>query len=184
MDIDKQVKRWIRKIKHSADKKSANALISYYFDEIYGYVFKRANNEEVALDITQEIFVSMLQSIDHYELSKSTFRTWLYHIAKRRIVDYYRSKDYKEDHLVEINDEITGVLVSNFSDAQNRIELAEVNDFVDGLDSSSREIFRLKVFDRCTFSRISEIVKMPESTVKASFYATQKLIREEFLCKD
>ena len=184
MDIDKQVKKWIRRIKQSADKKSANALIRHYFDEIYGYVFKQASNEEVAMDITQEIFVSMLQSIDSYDFKKSSFRTWLYRITKRRIIDYYRSKDYQEDHLVEINDELNQQLIGNLGNAQNSVELAEINDFVDGLDSKSRDIFKLKVFERHTFSGISEIVQMPESTVKASFYATQRLIREEFLCKD
>ena len=184
MDIDKQVKRWIKRITQSADKKSANALIEHYFDEIYGYVFKRANHEEVAMDITQEIFVSMLQSIGSYDFKKSSFRTWLYRITKRRIIDYYRSKDYQEDHLIEMNDELNEQLVGNLSDAQNHVELTEINDFVDGLDTKSREIFKLKVLDRRTFSGISEIVQMPESTVKASFYATQRLIREEFLCKD
>jgi len=184
MDMDKQVKRWIKRIKQSADKRSANALISHYFDEIYGYVFKRASHEEVAMDITQEIFVNMLQSIDHYDQIKSSFRTWLYHIAKRRIADYYRSKSYQEDRLVELGDESTDSLISDFADAERVVELAEINDFVDGLDSRSREIFKLKVFERCTFSGISQIVNMPESTVKASFYATQKLIREEFLCND
>ena len=184
MDVDKQVRRWIRRIRQSADKKSANALISHYFDEMYGFVFKRVSGEEVAMDVTQEIFVSMLQSVDNYDKEKASFRTWLYQIAKRRIVDYYRSKDYQEDRLVDIVDEGVSDLMSDFEDAQSVVELAEISEFVDGLDPESREIFKLKIYKGYTFSGISEIVNMPESTVKASFYATQKLIREEFLCKD
>ena len=183
MDVDKQVKRWIKRIA-SADKKSANALISHYFDEIYGFVFKRVSSEEIAMDVTQEIFVNMLQSIDNYDGGKSSFRTWLYHITKRRIADYYRSTDYQADRLVEFDDESTDNLISKLEDAQNVAELGEITDFVDGLDSKSREIFKLKIFKGHTFNGISQIVKMPESTVKASFYATQKLIREEFLCKN
>ena len=179
MVVDKQVKRWIRRIRQSADKKSANALISHYFDEIYGFVFKRVSDEEVAMDVTQEIFVNVLQSIDNYDKEKSSFRTWLYQIAKRRIVDYYRSKDYQEDRLVDI-DEGFDDLLGDFEDAQSVAELAEISEFVDGLDCESREIFKLKIFEGHTFSGISQIVNMPESTVKASFYATRKLIREDY----
>ena len=182
MEMDQQVKRWIKRIQQSAHNKSANALISHYFDEIYGYVFKRASSEEIAMDITQEIFINMLQSIDNYDKAKSSFRTWLYLITKRRIADYYRSKDYQEDRLVELDDDATGRLVSKLENAQNVVELGEINDFVEGLDSKSREIFKLKVFEGCTFSGISQMINMPESTVKASFYATQRLIKEEFKC--
>ena len=182
MDMDKQVKRWIKRIKQSADKKSANALISHYFDEIYGYVFKRVSSEEIAMDVTQEIFVSMLQSIDHYKDARSSFRTWLYQITKRRVVDYYRSKDYQEDRLLELDDDSTDQLVGDLENAQHVVELAEISDFIDKLDLKSREIFKLKAFEGHTFSSISEIVNMPESTVKASFYATQKLIKEAFRC--
>jgi len=180
MDMDQQVKKWIKRIKQSAHKKSANTLISHYFDEIYGYVFKRTSSEETAMDVTQEIFVSMLQSIDHYNYEKSSFRTWLYQITKRRIVDYYRSKAYQEDRLIK--DDATDDLVSKFENAQNVAELAEISDFVEGLDSKSREVFKLKIFESCTFLEIAALMDMPESTVKASFYATQKLIKEEFKC--
>jgi len=182
MDMDKQVKRWIKRIKQSASKKSANALIWHYFDEIHGYVFKRVSNEEIAMDVTQEIFVNILQSIDRYDDVKSSFRTWLYHITKRRIADYYRSKDYQEDRLVEIDGE-TESLITNLGDAQSHAELAEISDFVNELDSNSRDIFNLKVFEGYTFNGISQIINMPESTVKANFYATRKLIKEEFICK-
>jgi len=184
MDTDQQVKGWIKRIQKFAHKKSANWLISHYFDEIYGYVYKQVSNEETAIEVTQETFVSMLQSIVGYDDSKSSFRTWLYKITKRRIVDYYRSNGYKEDRLMAIDDELTSTLVSSLADAHDALELAEINDFIDELDSTSQEIFKLKVFSGQTFKGISQILDIPESTVKANFYATQKLVKEVFLWTD
>jgi len=184
MDMDRQIKKWIKRIKQSADKKSANGLISHYFDEIYGYVFKRASSEEIAMDITQEIFVSMLKSIDHYDQKKSSFRTWLYQITRRRIADYYRSKDYQEDRVISIDEELNQNLHSNLVSAEKSVELAEIEEFIDRLDPQSREIFRLKIFEKYTFSHIAQMMEIPESTVKANFYATQKLVKEVFLWKD
>ncbi|MCL2559630.1 MAG: RNA polymerase sigma factor [Turicibacter sp.] len=185
MDKERQVKKWIKRIVHSADKRAANFLIAHYFDEIYGYVFKRTSNEEVAMDVTQEIFVSTLQAIDRYDHKKSSFRTWLYQITKRRIADYYRSKEYQLDRLVEHDDEAIDHLASTLGGRVEQIvEIGEISDFVDQLDADSRDIFKLKAFEGYTFRNISQIINVPESTVKASFYATQKLVREAFLCND
>ena len=180
MDKDRQIKKWVRMIKRNSDKKAADKLISYYLDEMFGYVFNRVDNRETAKDVTQEIFISMLQSMNNYDEAKSAFRTWLYSIASRRIADYYRSKKQREDLLVDIPDselESHEMLGENM---ENVLELAEVNEFIDSLEESRREIFKLKVFEGCTFTEIASFMDMPESTVKSSFYATQKLIRSEF----
>ena len=179
METDKQIKKLIKQIKRAPDKKAANALVKHYYREVLGYVYNRSNNKEVAMDITQEIFVSMLQSIEKFDDSKSTFRTWLYSIASRRIADYYRSSSHKNS-LLEVSD--TTLLDEEVFDPaiEKSVEINEINEFVDSLEQDRREIFRLKIFEDFTFSKIAEMMEIPESTVKTNFYATQRLIREEF----
>jgi len=180
MDHEKQIKRWIRRIKHSSDKKSANELVSHYYDEIYGYVYKRVDGKETALDITQEIFVSSLQGMKSYDAKKSSFATWLYKIASRRIADYYRSKAYQEDRVLELPEGM-GDQVQDFAcDGVDRLELEEIYDFIDHLEEDGRNIFKLKVFEGCTFKEIGERLNIPESTVKTVFYRTQRLVRIKF----
>ena len=167
-------------MKGSSDKKAADKLISYYLDELFGYVYNRVDSRETAKDVTQEIFISMLQSIAKYDESKSAFRTWLYSIASRRIADYYRTKEFHDDRLVEMSEIDLGSTEGFSSNINRSFELAEINEFIDGLENDRREIFKLKVFEGCTFSEIASVMGMPESTVKTSFYATQKLVRSEF----
>ena len=179
METDKQIKKWIKQIKRNPDKKAANALVKHYYREILGYVFNRSHHKEIAMDITQEIFVSMLQSIEKFDEQKSSFRTWLYTIASRRIADYYRSTAYKSS-LLEDSD-LALLEREKFEPAlEKSMEINEISEFVNTLDCERRKIFRLKVFEDCTFSKIAEMTGLPESTVKTSFYATQKLIRKEF----
>jgi len=179
LETDKQINKWIKQIKKNPDKKAANALVKVYYREMLGYVFNRSTDKDVAMDITQEIFVSMLQSIKNFDESRSTFRTWLYTIASRRLADYYRSSAYTKS-LQETSD-LTLLDREKFEPSiEKSVEINEIKAFVDTLDHDRREIFRLKVFEDCTFSKIAEITGLPESTVKTSFYATQKLIRKEF----
>jgi len=180
MEKDKQIKKWVRSIKRAPDKKAADKLISHYLDEMFGYVFNRVDSRETAKDVTQEIFISMLQSIDKYDESKSAFRTWIYSIASRRVADYYRTKEHYDDRLVEMSEVDLGYGEIISSNVDNTLELAEINDFIAGLGKERRDIFKLKVFEGCTFSEIASALEMPESTVKSSFYGTQRMIRSEF----
>ena len=178
MDTDKQIKKWIKQIKKNPDKKAANALVKVYYREVLGYVFNRSADKDVAMDITQEIFVSMLQSIKNFDENKSSFRTWLYTIASRRLADYYRSSAYTKS-LQETTD-LTLLDQEKSSSIEKQVEINEIKAFVDNLEPDRRDIFKLKVFEDQTFGKIAEILDIPESTVKTSFYATQKLIRKEF----
>ena len=37
----------IKRIKKKQDKEAANALISYYYKEVYAYVYRQTGNEEL-----------------------------------------------------------------------------------------------------------------------------------------
>ena len=178
METEQQITKLLKQIKRAPNKRAANTLVKIYYREMLGYVYNRTHDKELAMDITQEIFVSMLQSIDNFDEKIATFRTWLYTIASRRIADYYRSSDYRRGQL-EDSENVFPEQRLEIAFEQS-LEIKEISDFVDGLEASRREIFKLKVFEDCTFGKIAEITGLPEATVKTKFYATQKLIKKEF----
>jgi len=178
MDRDKKL---IKRIKKNSDKTAASELVAIYYQEIYSYVYKQIMNKELSMDLTQEIFISILKSIYSFDERKASFRTWIYKIATYRLIDYYRSKDYKyNSRIVSIDDvelyhnEDIEIAVENKEDVEKIISI------VDSLDVSLQQIFRLKVFTDYTFLEISNILGIPESTVKTRYYSTLKKIRECF----
>ena len=90
----KEENRLIKKVQKHNDKNAANVLVSYYYREIYAFTYKQTVDIELSMDLTQDIFISALQSISGYDSKKSKFRTWLYRIASYKITDYYRSAVY------------------------------------------------------------------------------------------
>ena len=59
--------QWIRLIRLESNKVAANRLIEKYYKEIYAYVYKQTLNKELSMDLTQEIFIRVLQSIGNYD---------------------------------------------------------------------------------------------------------------------
>lgn len=178
MDRDKKL---IKRIKKKLDKDAANELISMYYKEIYTYVYKQTIDKELSMDLTQEIFISILKSIYNYDEKRSSFRTWLYRIATYRLVDYYRSKNYKYDRTIVSIDNVDIYDNEDIEIAvENKEDVERIINMVNRMDTVLQQIFRLKIFSDYTFSEISNVLQIPESTVKTRYYSMLRKIREDF----
>ena len=170
---------WIKKIKRNASESAANELVSKYYKEMYAFNYKQTLDFELSLDLTQEIFISALQSIKNHDSTKASFRTWLYKLASNRLVDYYRSKSYKyaqfeqsfEDHDFEDDTDMTISL-------EYKEDYEKINTLVNQLEARSQQIIRLKLFGEYTLQEIASIETIPLATVKKRNYAALKLIRK------
>ncbi|WP_435264228.1 sigma-70 family RNA polymerase sigma factor [Tenacibaculum sp. nBUS_03] len=74
---------------------SPDNWVDAYADYLYNYAVARVNNEAIAKDLVQETFFAGLKSAKNFE-GKSTERTWLVSILKRKVIDYYRKINSKK----------------------------------------------------------------------------------------
>lgn len=179
--MNKEDKYLINKIKKMSSKSAANELISKYYKEIYTYTYKQTLDKELSMDLTQEIFISVLKSINNYDESKSSFRTWIYKIATNKLVDYYRSKSYKYKNIVvPIEENIIDSKDDFIKNIEHKEDIEKVLGLVNSMKVDLQEIFRLKIFSDYTFTQIATMLKIPESTVKTKYYSIIKKIKIEF----
>ena len=71
----------------------AGALAELYdrhFDGIYRYLFTRVRHQADAEDLTEQVFLKMVDSIARYRPRGVAFSSWLYRIAHNMLVDRYR----------------------------------------------------------------------------------------------
>jgi len=178
----------VRRVKKKNDRRAAEQLIEMYYREIYAYVYKQLGNKENTMDITQEIFISMLQSIWSYDHEKASFRTWLYRIATHRIADYFRAsrfrKEFSEVSLeylkwqsTESWDKAGNIDIER--DIASRQEAEEILKILREKDILLEEIFRLRFFGEYTFEEIAESLEMPISTVKTKYYGAIRQMRRD-----
>ena len=168
-----RISRW-------SDRKAANDLMEKYYREIYAFTYRQTLEKQLAMDLTQEIFISVLQSVGGFEPKKGSFRTWLYRIASRRVADYYRSRCYHMGRLMQpIDGELPqrdDMLASRLEDREAaRMVLEQISTF----DGVTQQILRLRLFAEQTFPQIAQAVCLPEGTVKSRYYAAIEKIRGE-----
>jgi RNA polymerase sigma factor (sigma-70 family) len=174
--------RLIKKIRRSGDRAAADELVRYYYDEIHGFVRKQISNADVALDLTQEIFISMFRTIGYYDGRQGAgFRTWLYKIAANKVVDWFRSRTYHAMTETVPLDEIEPIDETDFTRQFEDSDFTErVCAFIGGLPPDTQRVFRLHIFGWYTFSEIAVVAGLPEGSVKSKYYRLIHLLRKEF----
>ena len=175
--------KWIHRIKLFGSSKDADSLVRLYYDEIYIFVAKQISDSELAYDLTQEIFISMLHSIGSYQEKLSSFRTWLYRIATNKVIDFRRKTAVDTISLEELGEAETKDYIAKI-DYKNDMDQAEllqkIECFVSGFQTDVQQIFRLHIYGGQTFQEIAVLTEMPESSVKSKYYRLLKQIRREF----
>ncbi|NOT47842.1 MAG: sigma-70 family RNA polymerase sigma factor, partial [Acidobacteria bacterium] len=64
-------------------------LVRRYQKPITGYVYRIVGEYESSLDVTQEVFIKVYNSLHRYS-SEYKFSTWLYRIAHNAAIDHLR----------------------------------------------------------------------------------------------
>lgn len=193
MQSDNQL---IRKIKRKQNRDAADTLIERYYKEIYAFTYRQVGNRELAMDLTQEIFILILQGIGSFDEKKASFRTWAYRIASNKITDYYRSSAHKlasleqplyatEDRYGEepeenFSKEMTSELVHDLSERIIHKELIQqIMAVVVKYEFEWVFIFQKKCFEEMTFTEIAKELDLSVNTVKTRFYSMLKNIKQE-----
>ncbi len=170
----------IRKLQKTGKSKYANCLIKKYYDEIYVYAYKQTSDKDNAMDITQEIFISMLKSISRYDSEKSSFRTWLYRVATNKTIDALRSNKNRSKKILYV-DEIKVYDEKEFiKEIEENDLIKRLQQYINTLDTDSQQIFRLKFYGECTFKQIAQQLGIKEPTVKTKYYRLINQVRKEF----
>src|SRR5262245_61863255 len=79
---------------------SFEELVRRYQRPISAYVYRMVGNYESALDLTQEIFIKVYNSLRRYR-AEFKFSTWIYKIAHNAAVDHLRRTNTREQSLIK-----------------------------------------------------------------------------------
>jgi RNA polymerase sigma-70 factor (ECF subfamily) len=72
-------------------KETVTEWVNQYSDALYSWVLYKTSSQEMAEDIIQDTFLAAVKAYDGFK-GDSSPKTWLYSIANRIIIDYYRKK--------------------------------------------------------------------------------------------
>ena len=174
----------IQKAKQN-DQIAFNILLDTFWNDIYGFLIKRLQNENDAEDITIETFSKAFEKIKTFD-EKFKFKTWLITIAKNTHSDSLRKQkilisnqtsEEDQDRLYWIMDETPSVEDKLITE-QN---LAELLKDIKKLKLHYQQVINLRYFQELSYIEISKKINVPVNNVKIKLLRAKKLLAEIIL---
>lgn len=178
MDKDAEL---VKKLKDFSLKDRAfSELLEVYQERLYWHIRKIVVTHENADDVLQNTFIRIYRSIQNFQ-EKSSLHTWMYRIAYNESIRFLeKNRKNRYDPIDAISDSYLEVLFEDeyFNGDQIQKKLSKIiNEFTD----KQKRVFQMKYFDNLSFKKISEILEIPESTLKSTYYKAVRIIEEKIV---
>jgi RNA polymerase sigma factor (sigma-70 family) len=85
-DDNELLRQW-----RGGDKRAGSELFARHFDELYGFFRNKVSNGDLAEDLVQQTLLACVRNRDGFR-GDSSFRTYLFTIARSRLIDMYRRR--------------------------------------------------------------------------------------------
>ncbi|MGH9820009.1 MAG: RNA polymerase sigma factor [Pyrinomonadaceae bacterium] len=165
---------------------SFEELVRRYQRPITNYVYRILNNYDASLDVTQEVFIKVYNSLRKYS-SEYKFSTWLYRIAHNAAIDHVRRNSMVQQSLETENLDGAYQLQlesPNPTPEQDR-EISEWRTEIDAvvkcLPTAYRDLILLRHSRDLSYDEIAGITGLPLGTVKNRLFRAREMMREIFV---
>ncbi|MGB7201294.1 MAG: sigma-70 family RNA polymerase sigma factor [Pyrinomonadaceae bacterium] len=161
-------------------------LVRRYQRPITSYIFRMVGNYESSLDVTQEVFIKVYNSLTKYS-PEYKFSTWLYRIAHNAAVDHLRRNSVNVQSLEAENSEGTFELQIESRGATPEQEhersewRSEIESVVRCLPPAYRDLILLRHARDLSYDEIAEVTALPLGTVKNRLFRAREMMREMFI---
>ena len=163
------------------DESAFSALYDRYFDGVFGFVYRRTDDEETAGDITSQVFLKALQSLRKYQFRGLPFSAWLYRIASNEVNKYYRKK--KRKVVFSLEEERVRDLIDEGDEDNKEVHLKILVDTMNEMPTEVVEVLELRFFEEKGFKEIAFILDITESGAKMRTYRALEKLKEKFNIK-
>jgi RNA polymerase sigma-70 factor (ECF subfamily) len=175
------IQKNIEKAKNG-DQVAFTFLLDFFWNEVFGYMLKRTENEADTDDIVIETFAKAFDKIATYN-SEFGFNTWLIAIAKNVHIDMLRKK--KTSLFLDINDnensrayQIVDETPSAEDDIITEQNLSQLLGYIKELKPAYQEVIQLRYFQEMSYIDISETLEEPLNNIKVKLLRAKKLLAE------
>jgi RNA polymerase sigma-70 factor (ECF subfamily) len=160
------------------DSNGFSALYGRYKNRVFGFLLRMTGDRDIAEDLLQETFLAAMRNAGQFDRSRS-FLSWLFGIAHKRAIDYFRHVKVETEHAGDAADSVGSKIDSPDDAASNRDLRKKIGRAVEQLEPLQREVFMLRELGGVPFKEISEIMGCPLNTALGRMRLALKNIRKE-----
>jgi RNA polymerase sigma-70 factor (ECF subfamily) len=156
------------------DRLAMQVLFARYHVRVYRFVLRLVRNEATAEDLISDVFLDVWRQAGKFE-GRSAVSTWMLSIARFKALSALRRRPDEE-----LDEEAAERIEDHSDDPEvalaKKDKAAVLRQCLSKLSADHREIVDLVYYHEKSVEEVSQIVGIPEATVKTRmFYARRKL---------
>ena len=156
------------------NNKAFERLVNKYQKPIYNLALRMLKEPEDAEDIAQTVFVKAYEKLDSYDPSHQFF-SWIYRIAVNESLNFAKHQKRMEEY----ESGVTDVQHRTPEEDYRRGELSDyIGDAISRLKLDYRLVLVLKHYHDFTYLEMSEVLQIPEKTVKSRLFTARQRLKE------
>jgi RNA polymerase sigma-70 factor (ECF subfamily) len=166
------------------DRMAFRTLFQRFRVPLYNFLLRRVRDRERAEELYQDVWAKVIERCEEFR-GESKFSTWLYTIARNRVIDHSRRMKFRTYSSLDAPRHDSGApLVEHVANpGPSTADLAEgqtlqdrIAEAVEELPEDQREVFLMRQLQGLKFQEIAEVVDVPVNTVKSRMrYALERL---------
>jgi RNA polymerase sigma-70 factor (ECF subfamily) len=155
------------------DEQAFSLLVRAYQLRVFNFVWRLVGDRALAEDLTQEIFLRVFQALPGFSF-RSTFKTWLFQVAKNRVLDERRASDRRPRHLVALDE--APWLQARDGSPEHDESVAELWQAIEALPVELRMPLLLRDVVGLRYTEIADILDITLPTVKWRIFKARETV--------
>ena len=156
----------------SGDRQAFEMLLARYENPVFNAAYRMLNSPEDARDVTQTVFLKVYEHLDQYD-PKYRFFSWIYRITLNESINWLK----KTNRLDALDGDTADTAGGPEQEAGNQQLNEGMQAALMTIRPDYRAVIILKHLLGCSYQEISDVLEIPERTVKSRLYTARQLLQ-------
>ena len=153
------------------DTHAAERIFDHFSRPIYAFFMARIRHKETAQDLTQEVFLKVIKSIEQFDRKSGDFTAWIWQIARNSAIDYFRHK--KPSYLSDLPDEGSNITEER-ARSDESAKVREIMTIVEKFSTDEQELFQLHFVVDMSYTDLARVTGKTQSALRVSIHRLRK----------
>jgi RNA polymerase sigma-70 factor (ECF subfamily) len=168
---------WITSAKQ--DPECFGPLYKKYHEQIFRYIYQRMDDQELAFDVTSQVFIKAMNNLHKYEYRGVPFSSWLYRIAKSELYQAFR--DRKARKTVNVESMHLFEMIEDFEEDDSSENKKRLLKCLTLLKANDLQLIELRYFERRSYREIGDILEITENNAKVKAFRALERLKKLFM---
>ena len=141
-------------------------LCELYYRDVYSYVYYRVSNVQDAEDLTDEVFLKMVEAIRSCRArTERSFMAWLFRIANSSVVDYRRRQAVR-DHL-PLDEKYLPTHAGPEAPVETKLTQERLQQAISKLTDDQQQVIILRFIEGLSNAETAQVLGKSEGAIKS-----------------